>query len=85
MCLGIPGKVLEIERDDCFGLSRGRVQFGGIEKEVNLLYTPTVQVGDYVVVHVGFAISKLSEDEAREVVLYLEKMEELNDLKISGL
>ena len=76
VCLGIPGKVLEIERDDSLGLSRGRVQFGGIEKEVNLIYTPAVQVGDYVVVHVGFAISKLDEDEAKEVFSYLEQMEE---------
>lgn len=82
MCLGVPGKILEIERDDVLGLSRGKVQFGGIVKEVNLTYTPEVQIGDYVVVHVGFAISRLNEEEARQVFSYLEKIEELRDLQI---
>lgn len=82
MCLGVPGKILEIERDDVLGLSRGRVQFGGIVKEVNLTYTPEVQIGDFVVVHVGFAISRLNEEEARQVFSYLEKIEELKDLRI---
>jgi hydrogenase expression/formation protein HypC len=82
MCLGVPGKILEIERDDVLGLSRGKVQFGGIVKEVNLTYTPEVQIGDFVVVHVGFAISRLNEEEARQVFSYLEKIEELKDLRI---
>ena len=82
MCLGVPGKVLEIQRDEALGLSQGKVQFGGIVKEVNLSYTPEVQIGDYVIVHVGFSISRLNEEEAREVFSYLEKMGELSSLEI---
>lgn len=58
--------MLEVRRDD-LGLVWGRVQFGGIVKEVNLSYTPEVEVGDYVVVHVGFAISRVNEEEARRI------------------
>lgn len=82
MCLGVPGKVLEVQRDEALGLSQGKVQFGGIVKEVNLSYTPEVQVGDYVIVHVGFAISRLNEEEAQEVFSYLEKIGELKSLEI---
>lgn len=76
MCLGVPGKVLSIEREEAFGLSRGRVQFGGIVKEVNLTYTPEVKIGEYVVVHVGFAISKMDEEEAQQVFDYLRELSE---------
>src|ERR1035437_6291427 len=62
MCLGIPGKVVEI-RDDG-PLRMGKVDFGGVRKEACLAYVPEVEVGDYVIIHVGFAISKLDEDEA---------------------
>ena len=62
MCLGIPGRVIETRDDDA--LLMGKVDFGGVRKEVCLAYTPEVQVGDYVVVHVGFAISRLDEAEA---------------------
>lgn len=82
MCLGVPGKVLEVQRDELLGLSQGKVQFGGIVKDVNLSYTPEVQVGDYVIVHVGFSISRLNEEEAREVFSYLEQIGELNSLQI---
>ena len=82
MCLGVPGKVLEVQRDEALGLSQGKVQFGGIVKEVNLSYTPEVQVGDYVIVHVGFSISRLNEEEAREVFSYLEQIGELKSLEI---
>lgn len=82
MCLGVPGRVLEIEKDEFLGLSRGKVQFGGIIKEVNLTYTPEVQAGEYVIVHVGFAISKLNEEEAKEVFQYLKRMGELKELEI---
>ncbi len=81
MCLGVPGKVLSVEmRDD--GMAMGRVSFGGIVKEVCLAYTPDVQVGEYVIVHVGFAISKVDEDEAQQVFRFLEQMDELNELNI---
>src|SRR5512143_2973413 len=62
MCLGIPGKVVEI-RDDG-PLRMAKVDFGGVRKEACLAYVPEVQVGDYVIVHVGFAISQLDEEEA---------------------
>ena len=82
MCLGVPGRVIEITRDEGLGLSFGKVQFGGITKDVNLSYTPEVAVGDYVVVHVGFAISRLDEAEAHRVFAYLEKLDALSELKI---
>ncbi len=72
MCLGIPGKVLEIYQQD--DLPMGKVEFGGIVKEACLAYTPEVQVGDYVIVHVGFAISRLDEAEAEEIFSYLEQI-----------
>jgi len=59
----------------------GKVNFGGIVKEVNLAYTPEAKVGDYVIVHVGFAISTLDEKEANQVFEYLEQMGELEELK----
>ena len=64
MCLGIPGQIVEVNRD---GLMRmGKVDFGGVAREVCLAYVPEAKVGDYVIVHVGFAISQLDEAEARE-------------------
>ena len=62
MCLGIPGRITEI-RDEA-GLSMGKVDFGGVRKDACLAYLPDVQLGDYVIVHVGFAISKVDEAEA---------------------
>lgn len=82
MCLGVPGKVIEI-RPDPLGMAMGRVSFAGVVKEVCLAYTPEVVVGDYVVVHVGFAISKVDEQEALEVFRYLEQMDELAELEIA--
>ncbi len=83
MCLGVPGQVVEIWRND-LGLVFGRVRFGGIVKEVNLSYTPDVQVGDYVVVHVGFAISRINEEEARRVFDFLRRMGDLEGLEEEG-
>ena len=62
MCLAIPGKVIEISDDAA--LLMGKVDFGGVRKEACLAYTPEVRVGDYVIVHVGFAISRMDEAEA---------------------
>lgn len=76
MCLAIPGKILEIEEADPL-LRTGRVQFGGIIKQVNLAYTPDAKIGDYVLVHVGFAISVIDEREARRVFDYIEEIGEL--------
>jgi hydrogenase expression/formation protein HypC len=79
MCLAIPGKILSLSNEE--PLTRtGRVSFGGIVKEVNLAYVPEATVGDYVVVHVGFAISKVDEQEAQQVFEYVKQMEELVEL-----
>ncbi|MDW8317948.1 MAG: HypC/HybG/HupF family hydrogenase formation chaperone [Anaerolineae bacterium] len=81
MCLGVPGRVISIESNP-LGMTMGRVSFGGIVKEVCLAYTPEVKVGDYVIVHVGFAISQVDEAEAQEVFRLLEEMDELGELQI---
>ena len=81
MCLGVPGKIIEIEENPV-GMTMGRVSFAGIVKEVCLAYTPEVEVGDYVVVHVGFAISTIDEDEAQKVFEYLREMDELGELDV---
>lgn len=80
MCLAVPGKILSIAGDDAL-LRTGRVSFGGVVKEVNLAYTPEAGVGDYVIVHVGFAISTLDEAEAHRVFDYLREMDELAELQ----
>ncbi|MHA2611558.1 MAG: HypC/HybG/HupF family hydrogenase formation chaperone [bacterium JZ-2024 1] len=71
MCLGIPGEVIEISPPDDKGIIMGKVNFGGIIREVCLSYVPEVQVGNYVIVHVGFAISIVDEEEAKFVWDYL--------------
>jgi len=74
MCLGVPGKLLEVyERDN---LAMGKVDFGGIQKEVCLAYTPEAEVGQYVLVHVGFALSCIDEAEAQEIFSYLQEIDE---------
>lgn len=79
MCLGVPGKVLSVDGDD--ELRMGRVDFGGIVKEACLACVPEAVVGDYVIVHAGFAISRVDEVEAARVFKYLERLEELTGLK----
>ena len=83
MCLAIPGKVTGISGDDPL-LRSGKVDFGGVFREVSLAYVPEVKVGDYVIVHVGFALSRVDEAEAQQVFEYLREMEELSDLQDSG-
>ncbi len=80
MCLAIPGKIESIEGTDPM-LRSGKVNFGGIVKTVNLAYVPEAREGDYVIVHVGFAISILDEAEAQQVFAYLREMDELEELK----
>jgi len=80
VCLGIPGKVVSIE-ENALGLTQGRVSFGGITKDVCLAYVPEARVGDYVVVHVGFAISRIDEEEAQRVFGYLKELGELGELE----
>ncbi len=83
MCLAIPGKVLEIDRSATPVM--GNVSFGGIQKRVCLDWIPEVQVGEYVIVHVGFAISKMNEQEALETLKLFEEMEGgLDELKGEG-
>jgi len=79
MCLGVPGRVEEIEANP-LGLTMGTVSFGGVRKEVCLAYVPEARVGDFVIVHVGFAISRIDESEARAVFKLLEEMGELEEL-----
>jgi hydrogenase expression/formation protein HypC len=79
MCLGIPGKLLEVSHQD--SLPMGKVEFGGIRKDVCLAYVPEAQVGDYVLVHVGFAISIVDEAEAQEIFSYIEQIGELGELE----
>lgn len=83
MCLAIPGKLIEIH-DDPFGVRMGRANFGGIVKEVCLQYTPEVNCGDYVLVHVGFALSKVDEGEAARTYAALAEMEQLGELEAPG-
>jgi hydrogenase expression/formation protein HypC len=79
VCLGIPGKVLE--SFEVNGLRMAKVQFGGIVREACLEYTPEAAVGDYVIVHVGFAISKVDAEEAARTYQMLEEMGQLSDLE----
>jgi hydrogenase expression/formation protein HypC len=83
MCLAIPGKVETLSGDDPI-TRMGRVNFGGVIKEASLAYVPEAQVGDYVIVHAGFALSKVDVDEAHKVFEYLRQMEELDELKEGG-
>jgi len=79
MCLGIPGRLLEVyERDD---LPMGKVEFGGIVKETCLAYMPQAQVGDYLLVHVGFAISQIDQHEAEEIFSYVDQIAEAAELE----
>ena len=77
MCLAIPGKVAKIEEKD--GMRSGSVQFGGITRQACLDFVPEVQEGDYVMVHVGFAISVVDKDEAERTYALLESMGVLTD------
>jgi len=74
MCLGVPGKIIEIfGKDD---LRMGRIDFGGVIREACLEYVPEAEVDDYVVIHVGFAISRLSQEEAEETLRLLREIGE---------
>ncbi len=78
MCLAIPGQLLDIKGDDPL-MRSGRVSFGGLIKEINLAYTPEAKVDDYVLVHVGFAISIIDEVEAERVFSYLDEIGEIEE------
>ena len=80
MCLAVPGKVLEIERNP-EGVRMAKASFGGIVKSVCLEYTPEIVPGDYVLVHVGFALSKVDEEEAQRTYEILREMNQLAELE----
>ncbi len=84
MCLAIPGKVLEIQQTPD-GARLGTTDFGGILKQVSLEYTPDVICGDYVLVHVGFALAKVDEAEAERVHQTLQEMKQLQELEPAEL
>jgi hydrogenase expression/formation protein HypC len=83
MCLAIPGKVIEIHQD-ADGVRMGKTNFGGIVKQVCLEYTPEVNCGDYILVHVGFGLSKVDEAEAQRTYEALEAMNQLTELDITS-
>jgi hydrogenase expression/formation protein HypC len=77
MCLSVPGRVTEVFDDD--GLRMGKVTFGGVAKSVCLEHVPEAGVGDYVLVHVGFALARIDEDEARRIFEFLATIEPLEE------
>ena len=79
MCLAVPGRLVSIEGDDP-AFRTGKVNFGGIVKDVNLAYVPGANIDDYVLVHVGFALTVVDEEEAVKVFTYLKEMDELSEL-----
>ena len=84
MCLAIPGKLLDVE-SDANGVRMGRANFGGIVKQVCLEYTPEALPGDYVLVHVGFALGKVDQAEAERTYRLLQEMDQLQELEIPGV
>jgi hydrogenase expression/formation protein HypC len=80
MCLAIPGRLVETFRED--EVAMGKVDFGGTRKRVCLEHVPDAKVGDYVLVHVGFALSRIDEAEARRVFEFLESMKALEELEV---
>lgn len=83
MCLAIPGKVVEINSQN--GMQMARVAFGGVTREACLEYVPETRIGDYVLVHVGFAISRVNEEEARRTYQALAELGQLDELDIPEL
>ena len=77
MCLSVPGRVTEVFDDD--GLRMGKVTFGGVAKSVCLEHVPEAGVGDYVLVHVGFALARIDEDEARRIFEFLATIDPLEE------
>lgn len=77
MCLGIPGKIVEIYDNN--GLKMGKIDFGGVVREVCLAYVPEAKVGDYALIHVGFALSILSEAEANQTLMLFDEIMQTQD------
>lgn len=74
MCLAIPGKILKIHSEETPVMRSAQVSFGGIKKDINISMVPESKIGDYVLVHVGVAISKIDEEEAKKTLRFLETM-----------
>ncbi len=83
MCLAIPGRIISVSEGDAI-LRTGKVDFGGIVKDVALACVPDAQVGQYVLVHVGLAITVIDEAEARQVFEFLDQMGELGELEVKS-
>ncbi|HRE48238.1 MAG TPA: HypC/HybG/HupF family hydrogenase formation chaperone [Aggregatilineales bacterium] len=79
MCLAVPGQLISVDENPPL-MRMGKVNFGGIFKDVHLAYVPEAKPGDYVLVHVGFALSIIDETEANRVFEYLRQMDELAEL-----
>ncbi len=77
MCLGVPGKIIEIY--EVSGLKMGKIDFGGVTREACLEYVPEAQIGDYTLIHVGFALNLISEEEAKETLQLLNQIVEINE------
>ncbi len=80
MCLAVPGRIASISGNDPL-LRVGKIDYGGVLKEASLAYVPEAQVGDYVIVHVGFALSRVDPEEANKVFEYLAEMQQLAELE----
>ncbi len=76
MCLAVPGQIISIEGDDSMTRT-ARVSFSGVIKEISLAYVPEAKISDYVIVHVGFALNVINEDEARETLAYIHELDEI--------
>ena len=77
MCLGVPGKIIELYESG--GLPMGKIDFGGVTREACLAYVPEAQIGDYTIIHVGFAISQLSEEEAQATLELLREIASIEE------
>lgn len=77
MCLGVPGRIVEVYEAD--GLKMGKIDFGGVQREACLEYVPDARVGEYTIIHVGFAISRLSEEEAKASLDILRQIADLEE------
>jgi hydrogenase expression/formation protein HypC len=81
MCLGVPGKIIDIYRDS--GLLMGKIDFGGVTREACLEYVPEAVIGDYTIIHVGFALNIISESDAMETLAMLVEIDRLNEEDIA--
>jgi len=84
MCLAVPGRILSVSGDNPL-IRVGRVDFGGVVKEINLAYTPGAQPGDYVLVHVGFALTVVDETEAQRTLAYLREIAALDAPQVEAV